>query len=85
MAARLFNILNLVYMPLFIDERAAQNNVQKENIRQTIASVPLVCYVASFMTAIFLKLRGDRCNDKVRFGILKMMPSIITRVIESNF
>lgn len=67
MAARLFNILNLVYMPLFIDERAFQDIVQKEQIRQTIASVPLVCYIASFLTAIFLKFRGQRCNDKVRF------------------
>lgn len=65
MTSRLFNILNLIYMPLFIDERAALNNVQKEKMRQTIASVPLICYIASFLTAIFLKYRGERCNDKV--------------------
>lgn len=65
MAARLFNILNLVYIPLLIDERSFQNNVEKEKMRQTIASVPLVCYISSFLTAIFLKFRGERFNDKV--------------------
>lgn len=65
MASRLFNILNLIYIPLFIDERAFENNVQKEKMRQTIASVPLVCYIASFLSSIFLKFRRESCNDKV--------------------
>lgn len=69
MSSRLFITLNLIYIPLYIDERASLDTTQEETIRQTIASVPLVCYLASFFTSILLKLRTNRCNDKVKKSI----------------
>lgn len=65
MASRLFTTLSLIYIPLYIAERAANENTQTDGIRQTIAAVPLVSYIASFLTSIFLKFRLSICNDKV--------------------
>ncbi|ERL89193.1 hypothetical protein D910_06567 [Dendroctonus ponderosae] len=67
MASRLFTILNLIYIPLYLDERGAVEVVAKEKMRQTIATIPLVSYVASFLTSIFLKCRGQCCPDKVTY------------------
>ncbi|XP_066260688.1 major facilitator superfamily domain-containing protein 12-like isoform X2 [Euwallacea similis] len=79
MASRLFIILNLVYIPLYLDERAEIEVVEKERIRQTIATIPLVCYVASFITSVFLKCRGSSCPDKVTYligGAMGLMASV---------
>ncbi|CAH1115973.1 unnamed protein product [Phaedon cochleariae] len=67
MTSRLFTTLNLIYMPLYIDERGSFNVENKERMRQTIASVPLVSYIASFLTAIFLKFRLRILTDKVTY------------------
>ncbi|NP_001280547.1 uncharacterized protein LOC655856 [Tribolium castaneum] len=65
MASRLFTTLTLIYIPLYLDEKGARSEDTGDGIRQTIASVPLVCFVASFMTSIALKFRLRRCSDKV--------------------
>lgn len=64
MASRLFTTLNLIYIPLYIDERGALVE-DKAKMRQTIASVPLTSYIASFLTSLILKFRSGICNDKV--------------------
>ncbi|CAH1135916.1 unnamed protein product [Ceutorhynchus assimilis] len=69
MASRLFTILNLIYIPLYLDERGNIEVVEKEKMRQTIATIPLVCYIASFMTSLMLKCRGRCCPDKVTYLI----------------
>ncbi|XP_018577138.1 major facilitator superfamily domain-containing protein 12-like [Anoplophora glabripennis] len=66
MASRLFTILNLIYIPLYIDERGSLVE-DKARMRQTIASIPLTCYIASFLTSIVLKFRNEVCNDKITY------------------
>ncbi|XP_068916276.1 major facilitator superfamily domain-containing protein 12-like isoform X1 [Tenebrio molitor] len=63
MASRLFTTLTLIYIPLYLDEKGAGSESTGDGIRQTIASVPLVCFVASFLTSILVKFRW--CGDKV--------------------
>ncbi|KAJ3640078.1 hypothetical protein Zmor_003395 [Zophobas morio] len=65
MASRLFTTLTLIYIPLYLDEKGAGSEDTGDGIRRTIASVPLVCFVASFLTSIILKFRIRRCGDKV--------------------
>ncbi|CAH0564736.1 unnamed protein product [Brassicogethes aeneus] len=49
--------------------RATNENMEMDGIRETIATVPLVCYIASFLTAIFLKFRLSFCGDKIIYFI----------------
>ncbi|KAJ8946335.1 hypothetical protein NQ318_004225 [Aromia moschata] len=67
MSSRLFTILNLIYIPLYIDERGSLEIAEHEKMRQTIASVPLASYLASFLTSIFLKFRIKICSDKITY------------------
>nr|CAI5839050.1 unnamed protein product [Callosobruchus analis] len=69
MASRLFTILNLIYIPLYIDERSATDQIRIEQVRETIATVPLVSYIASFLTSILLKYKNGICNDKTIYAI----------------
>nr|XP_023029278.1 major facilitator superfamily domain-containing protein 12-like [Leptinotarsa decemlineata] len=69
MTSRLFTTLNLIYIPLYINERGALNDVDKEKVRETIATVPLASYISSFLTAIFLKFRIEIFTDKVTYFI----------------
>lgn len=69
MASRLFTILNLIYIPLYLDERGSIEVTEKEKIRQTIATIPLVSYIASFLTSITLKCRLPCCTDKITYLI----------------
>ncbi|KAL1498164.1 hypothetical protein ABEB36_009006 [Hypothenemus hampei] len=78
-ASRLFTILNLIYIPLYLEERGSLEIVNKDKIRETIATIPLVCYVASFLTSICLKCRGRCCPDKVTYligGTIGLVTSI---------
>lgn len=63
-ASRLFTTLNLIYIPLYINERNENetHNSINEGDREGIASFPLVCYVASFLTAFFLKFQTSKVN-----------------------
>lgn len=65
MASRLFTTLTLIYIPLYLDEKGYISEVIRKEYRQAIASVPLVCFLASFITSILLKYRTNRCSDKV--------------------
>ncbi|VEN40083.1 unnamed protein product [Callosobruchus maculatus] len=69
MASRLFTILNLIYMPLYIDERSTTDQTRIEQVRETIATVPLVSYIASFLTSILLKYKNGICNDKIIYAV----------------
>ncbi|KAJ8923207.1 hypothetical protein NQ315_001762 [Exocentrus adspersus] len=66
MASRLFTTLNLIYIPLYIEERATSPE-EKTRMRQTVASVPLVCYLASFLTSLILKFVNGVCSDKTTY------------------
>ncbi|KAG5879219.1 hypothetical protein JTB14_026717 [Gonioctena quinquepunctata] len=79
MASRLFTTLNLIYIPLYINERSALDDVDKERVRQTIATIPLASYVASFITAIFLKFRIEIFTDQVMYFIGSLI-GLITSV-----
>ncbi|XP_050298744.1 major facilitator superfamily domain-containing protein 12-like [Anthonomus grandis grandis] len=69
MASRLFTILNLIYIPLYLDERGATEVVEKEKMRQRIATIPLVSYIASFLMSLFLKFKGQCLPDKLTYLI----------------
>ncbi|XP_030751839.1 major facilitator superfamily domain-containing protein 12-like [Sitophilus oryzae] len=78
MASRLFTTLNLIYIPLYLDER--ENSAEgKSKIRETIATIPLVCYISSLATSLVLKCRGSYCNDKVTYfvgGFIGLVASV---------
>lgn len=76
MASRLFTILNLIYIPLYLDERGEIEIVEKEKIRQTIATIPLVCYIASLLTSLLLKYRERCCSDKVFIIVRDGLPKL---------
>ncbi|CAG9858312.1 unnamed protein product [Phyllotreta striolata] len=69
MCSRLFTTLNLIYIPLYIDERGQLNNIEKDSLRQTIASIPLTSYIASFLTSILLKFRIGFVTDQMTYLI----------------
>lgn len=60
-ASRLFTTLNLIYIPLYINERTENGtNLTAIGDRQAIASFPLVCYLASLVTALLLKFQTSK-------------------------
>lgn len=61
-ASRLFITLATVYLPLYIEETEAAD-------RQALATVPMVSYTTSFVTAFLLKYINRSCGSKVRFGL----------------
>ncbi|CAH1114108.1 unnamed protein product, partial [Psylliodes chrysocephalus] len=69
MCSRLFTTLNLIYIPLYIDERGELNDIEKESLRQTIASIPLTSYIASFVTSVALKCRIGILTDQITYLI----------------
>lgn len=90
MASRLFTTLNLIYIPLYLEEREENSNIINNGLRQTIATVPLVCFLSSFISSIFLRFRGSACNDKITY-LLGALVSLIGSIwigtsvsIESN-
>ncbi|KAK4871773.1 hypothetical protein RN001_015897 [Aquatica leii] len=68
MASRLFTTLNLIYTPLFLEERQTAD-VANSDIRQAIAIVPLVTFLSSFFTSIILKCRSQQVTDKLIYII----------------
>ncbi|KAF2905186.1 hypothetical protein ILUMI_00996, partial [Ignelater luminosus] len=69
MASRLFTTLNLIYIPLYLEERHVSINSNDDEIRQTIASVPLASFLASFITSILLKWRSRYFGENVTYFI----------------
>ncbi|KAB0801069.1 hypothetical protein PPYR_05423 [Photinus pyralis] len=65
MASRLFTTLNLIYIPLFLEERELKFMPKGDGIRQSIAIVPLVSFLSSFAMSIILKWRPKQMNDKM--------------------
>lgn len=58
-------------MPLYLEEQAAINaDIGNNNIREYLASVPLVSFVASFITSIVLKYKTDLWGNKVFHEIM---------------
>lgn len=58
MASRLFLTLSLVYMPLYLDESLMQD-------AETLASVPFVSFVASFIASLGVKYSNSFLSSKV--------------------
>ncbi|XP_072391386.1 major facilitator superfamily domain-containing protein 12-like isoform X1 [Diabrotica undecimpunctata] len=79
MCSRLFTTLNLIYMPLYIEERGMLNDMEKERMRQSIASIPLTSYIASFLTSLFLKFRVGVVGDKVIY-LIGVLIGLVTSV-----
>ncbi|KAF5283596.1 hypothetical protein FQA39_LY17298 [Lamprigera yunnana] len=69
MASRLFTILNLIYIPLFLEERQSVSNSSGDDLRNAIAIVPLVSFASSFLTSIVLKFRTNQITDKCLYII----------------
>lgn len=63
-ASRLYMILNLVYMPLYLEERESLN-VTGGDLREAVATVPLLSFLASFLASLGLKYKGSVCGNKV--------------------
>lgn len=57
-ASRLFITLATVYLPLYIEETDVGG-------KQALATVPLVSYIASFVSALTLKYINKSCGTKV--------------------
>lgn len=77
MSSRLYTILNLIYMPLYLEERL-QTNDNDNSIRGAIASVPLMCFLASFATSLAINNRPNFVTDKVLYSSLHCL---ITKLI----
>lgn len=59
-ASRLFLTLSLVYMPLYLVESLGEQ-------AESLATVPLVAYVASFLASLGVKVVSTAVNSKVIF------------------
>ncbi|XP_017769150.1 PREDICTED: major facilitator superfamily domain-containing protein 12-like [Nicrophorus vespilloides] len=65
MSARLYSILNLIYIPLYLNERITKYNQESDSIRSSVAIIPLICFLTSFITSIILKYRPNVLSDKM--------------------
>ncbi|KRT83808.1 hypothetical protein AMK59_4195 [Oryctes borbonicus] len=65
MSSRLYTVLNLIYIPLFLEERAKISQQEIQTVRNSIAIVPLVSFCASFIASIFLNCKSKFVNDKI--------------------
>ncbi|XP_018331532.1 major facilitator superfamily domain-containing protein 12 isoform X2 [Agrilus planipennis] len=85
MASRLYTTLNLIYIPLYLDERQSDELSSIDGIRSTVATVPFVVYVVSFITAIILNFRKQSDTIVYVFGSLfSMSASIWIGIIGRN-
>lgn len=89
MSSRLFTTLSLIYIPLYLDEKISVLSQDGNGLRGAVASVPLVCFVSSFLTSLFLKYCAKVCNDKVVYmigGLFSLAGCIwISQDISKNF
>ncbi|KAK5639425.1 hypothetical protein RI129_011917 [Pyrocoelia pectoralis] len=69
MASRLFTTLNLIYIPLFLEERQIILMPESDGIREAIAIVPLVSFLSSFGMSFILKFRPKQMNEKVIYVV----------------
>ncbi|XP_057656336.1 major facilitator superfamily domain-containing protein 12-like isoform X1 [Diorhabda carinulata] len=79
MCSRLLTTLNLIYIPLYIEERGSLNDIGKDRIRQTVASIPLTSYLTSFVTSLLLKCLVGIVSDKITYcfgSIIGLVTSI---------
>lgn len=65
MSSRLYTVLNLIYIPLFLEERSDADVRETTTVRSAIAIVPLVSFCGSFLASIFLNYKTKCVNDKV--------------------
>lgn len=79
-ASRLFITLSTVYLPLYIEETEIGG-------KQTLATVPLVSYVSSFVAALLLKYINRSCGTKVCYFLgatVGLVAAIVTEFIAGN-
>ena len=62
MATRLFANLSQVYVPLYLHEAL---NMTAESL----AIIPLVMFLSSFVTSVVVKLLNKKCGRKVSFSL----------------
>lgn len=73
MSSRLYTILNLIYIPLFLEERSDADVREISTVRSAIAVVPLISFCASFLASILLNYKTKYVSDKV--GLLDFLKS----------
>ncbi|XP_051170327.1 major facilitator superfamily domain-containing protein 12-like [Leptopilina boulardi] len=79
-ASRLFLTLATVYLPLYIEETY-------EGGKAALATVPLVSYLASFVSSIFLKYINRSCGSKACYligAITGTLAAIVTEFAGSS-
>lgn len=76
MASRLFLTLSLVYMPLYLDESLMQD-------AETLASVPFVSFVASFIASLGVKYSNSFLSSKVSGGVTLLDVSAFSPIRKS--
>ncbi|GJQ66991.1 hypothetical protein Trydic_g21921 [Trypoxylus dichotomus] len=69
MSSRLYTVLNLIYIPLFLEERSNNDQKQIEVVRSSIATIPLTSFCASFIASIFLNYKSKFVNDKMVYFV----------------
>ena len=60
--SRLFLTISLVYMPLYLTETLSEET-------ELIASVPLVCYLSSFVASLGIKYVNNQFGSKVIYFV----------------
>ncbi|XP_058805399.1 major facilitator superfamily domain-containing protein 12-like [Phymastichus coffea] len=79
-ASRLFITLATVYLPLYIEETGVGG-------RQALATVPLVSYLASFVSALMLKYINRSCGSKVCYllgGLIGVTAALVAEFAGSS-
>ncbi|XP_057319545.1 major facilitator superfamily domain-containing protein 12-like [Microplitis mediator] len=79
-ASRLFITLATVYLPLYIEETDVGG-------KQALATVPLVSYIASFISSLTLKYINQSCGTKICYllgTLIGILGAIITEFVGNH-
>ncbi|XP_022914942.1 major facilitator superfamily domain-containing protein 12-like [Onthophagus taurus] len=67
MSSRLCTILNLIYVPLYLEERYSNGSDKDHGIRSAVAVVPLVSFCASLFASILLRYKPKQFGHRLTY------------------
>lgn len=71
--SRLFTTTALVYVPLWLDERLLQVNKSVGSSVEHIATVPMVTFLSSFLSALILERSNNRLGHRLAYFIASLI------------